>query len=57
MTDILGLGNLLLAIAFFFTALIVIFECVERRREGKRERKVLEEIEREYHAYFRVSRP
>ena len=56
MTDILGLGNLLLAMAVLFSFLIVLFECLERRREGRRERRVLDEIEREYEAFCRMGR-
>ena len=54
--DVLGLGNLLLAMAVFFTVLIVVFECLERRREGQRERRVLDEIEREYEVFCRMGR-
>ena len=56
MTDVLGLGNLLLAMAVLFALLIVFFECLERRREGKRQRRVLDEIQREYEVYFRLGR-
>ena len=54
--DVLGLGNMLLALAVFFSRLIVIFECVERRREGERQRRMLDDIEREYEAYCRMGR-
>jgi hypothetical protein len=56
MMDVLGLGNMLLALAVFFSLLIVIFECVERRREGERQRRMLDDIEREYEAYCRMGR-
>ncbi|MGI9070562.1 MAG: hypothetical protein ACR2JB_04345 [Bryobacteraceae bacterium] len=56
MTDVLGLGNLLLEMTMFFTLLMVVFECRERQREGKRERRLLDEIEREYEAYCRMGR-
>jgi protein-S-isoprenylcysteine O-methyltransferase Ste14 len=56
MTDVLGLGNLLLEMTLFFTSLIVIFEWVEVQRAGKRERRLLDEIEREYEAYCRMGR-
>jgi len=56
MKDVLGLGNLLFALALLFTALIVVFEFLERRREGRRERRILDEIEREYQAYFHLRR-
>jgi hypothetical protein len=50
------LGDLLLMIALFFACAIVISGCVERRREDRRERRVLEAIEREYELYFRARR-
>lgn len=52
----LDLGDLLVVIALFFATMIVIFECAERRREGKRERRLLDAIEREYEAYFEIRR-
>ena len=52
----LDLGDLLLAVVVFFVMMIVVFECAERRREGRRERQILEAIEREYELFFRVSR-
>jgi hypothetical protein len=56
MRDVLGLGNLLLAMAIVFSLLIVIFEWLERRREGKWELRLLDEIEREYEVYCRLGR-
>jgi protein-S-isoprenylcysteine O-methyltransferase Ste14 len=56
MTDVLGLGNLLLEIAVLFAMVIVVFEWRERLRDGKRERRLLDEIEREYEAYCRMGR-
>ncbi|MGI8961676.1 MAG: hypothetical protein ACR2IV_18325 [Bryobacteraceae bacterium] len=56
MTDVLGLGNLLLEMTVLFSLLIVIFEYRERQREGKRERRLLDEIEREYEVYCRLGR-
>jgi len=56
MTDVLGLGNLLLEMTAVFALLIVVFEWRERQREGKRERRLLDEIEREYEAYCRMGR-
>jgi protein-S-isoprenylcysteine O-methyltransferase Ste14 len=56
MTDVLGLGSLLLEIAVLFAVLIVVFEWRERLRDGKRERRLLDEIEREYEAYCRMGR-
>jgi hypothetical protein len=54
--EAIDLGDLLLAIAVLMTTLIVIFECAERRREGKRERLLLDAIEREYRLYYRLGR-
>ena len=48
---LLDIGDLLLAIALVFGALIVIFETLERRRESRHELLMLEEIAREYAAY------
>jgi hypothetical protein len=50
MTDVLGIGNLLLEMTALFTFLIVILEWVEVQRE----RRLLNEIEREYEAYCRM---
>lgn len=47
---------MLFAIAVFFIAMIALFECLERRREGRLERKILDAIEREYQAFFRMGR-
>ncbi|HEX3683138.1 MAG TPA: hypothetical protein VHU83_11420 [Bryobacteraceae bacterium] len=52
----LDLGDLLLAIALFFATMIVIFEFAERRRESRREQRLLDAIEREYRAYFEIER-
>jgi hypothetical protein len=56
MTDVLGLGSLLLEMTLLFALLIIIFEWRERLRDGKRERRMLDEIEREYEAYCRLGR-
>lgn len=56
MTDVLGVGNLLIEMTVLFAVLIVIFEWRERQRDGKRERRMLDEIEREYEAYCRMGR-
>lgn len=53
-TDFPDLGDLLLALSIFFASMIVIFECLERRREGKREQRLLDAIEREYQTFFHV---
>ena len=50
----LDLGDLLLGVAVLFTSLIVLFECLERRRESKHERIVLAAIEAEYRHYQRM---
>lgn len=51
----LDLGDLLFGVALFFAVMIVVFECAERRREGRRERRLLDAIEREYETYFRIA--
>jgi hypothetical protein len=56
MTDVLGLGNLLLEMTALFALLIIIFEWLEVQREGKREKRLLDEIEREFEAYCRMGR-
>jgi hypothetical protein len=56
MTDVLGLGNLLLEMTALFALLIIILEWFEVQREGKRERRLLDEIEREFEAYVRMGR-
>jgi protein-S-isoprenylcysteine O-methyltransferase Ste14 len=56
MTDVLGLGSLLLEMTVIFALLIVIFEWREKQRDRKRERRLLDEIEREYEAYCRMGR-
>jgi hypothetical protein len=45
------IGDLLVIIALLFTGLIVLFETLERRREGLREQRLLDAIEREYQAF------
>ena len=47
-------GDLLLYIALLFSALIVLFETLERRREGIAERHVLEAIAQEYADFTRM---
>jgi len=54
--EFLDLGNLLLAVALLFGSLIIVFECLERRRESRRERCMLDSIEAEYRVYFRLGR-
>jgi len=50
------IGDLLVLIALLFTALILLFETLERRREGQREQRILDAIEQEYHAFTRLGR-
>jgi len=45
------IGDLLVIVAVFFSALIVLFETLERRREGRREQRLLDAIEQEYNAF------
>jgi hypothetical protein len=52
----LDLGNLLLGVALLFGSLIIVFESIERRRESRRERSILDAIEAEYRAYYRMGR-
>jgi protein-S-isoprenylcysteine O-methyltransferase Ste14 len=52
----LDLGNLLLGVALLFGSLIIVFESIERRRESRRERSLLDAIEAEYRAYYRMGR-
>ncbi len=54
--EFLDLGNLLLGVAVVFGLLIIVFESVERRRESRRERTLLDAIEAEYQAYYRMGR-
>ena len=39
------IGDLLVCITLSFAALILLFETVERRREGRREQRILDAIE------------
>ncbi len=50
----MDLGDLLLSVTLLFGSLIVVFEVAGRRRESKRERFLLEQIEEEYQAYSRM---
>ncbi|HEX4170539.1 MAG TPA: hypothetical protein VHZ55_34175 [Bryobacteraceae bacterium] len=54
--SVLDLGDLLLGVALLFASLIVIFELAERRRESRRERFLLDQIEAEYQLYSRLGR-
>jgi hypothetical protein len=54
--EFLDLGDLLLVVALFFATMIVIFEFAERRRESRREQRLLDAIEREYEQYFQIGR-
>ena len=48
------IGDLLLLLTVLFTSLIVLFEALERRREARRERLLLDEIDREYRAFHQL---
>jgi hypothetical protein len=50
------IGDLLFFLTVLFASLIVVFEMLERRREGKREQKVLDAIDREYRAFRSLGR-
>jgi hypothetical protein len=50
------IGDLLVIITVTFTALIVVVETMERRREGLREQRILDAIEREYQAFRQMGR-
>ena len=55
-TEVSRLGNLVFGSVVLFSLLIVIFEWIERRKEGRRERRLLDEIQREYDLYRRAGR-
>lgn len=48
----IDLGDLLLLVALLFSSLIIGAEWLQRRRESRRERMLLDAIEAEYRAYF-----
>jgi hypothetical protein len=50
------IGDLLVAIALGFTVLILLVETLERRREGRREQRILDAIEQEYHTFRQLGR-
>ena len=50
------IGNLLFLLTLFFTLLIVLFEALERRREARRERMLLDAVDREYRAFRQLGR-
>jgi protein-S-isoprenylcysteine O-methyltransferase Ste14 len=50
------IGDLLVTIALLFTALIILFDTLARRRENQREQRLLDAIEEEYRAYCRLGR-
>jgi hypothetical protein len=56
MTALPDIGDLLFLLTVLFTSLIVLFEALERRREARRERLLLDEIEREYRAFRHFGR-
>ncbi len=50
------LGDLLFLIATFFAGAIIVSACLEHRRRGRREQRLLDAIEKEYRLYFRAVR-
>ena len=55
-TEVSRLGNLVFGSVLLFSLLIVVFEWIERRKEGRRERRLLDDIQREYDLYRRAGR-
>ena len=53
---LLDFGDLVFSIAVIFGLLIVLFETLERRREGRREQLLLHSIEQEYRDFMRFGR-
>jgi hypothetical protein len=49
-------GDLVFSIAVIFGLLIVLFETLERRREGRREQLLLQSIDQEYRDFMRLGR-
>jgi hypothetical protein len=49
-------GDLVFSIAVIFGLLIVLFETLERRREGRREQLLLQSIDQEYRDFLRFGR-
>jgi hypothetical protein len=50
------IGELLFLLTVLFSSLIILFEALERRREARRERRLLDEIDREYRALRHLGR-
>jgi hypothetical protein len=50
------IGELLFLLTVLFSSLIILFEALERRREARRERQLLDEIDREYRAFCHLGR-
>jgi hypothetical protein len=53
---LLDFGDLVFSIAVIFGLLIVLFETLERRREGRREQLLLQSIDQEYRDFMRFGR-
>jgi hypothetical protein len=53
---LLDFGDLVFLIAVIFGLLIVLFETLERRREGRREQLLLQSIDQEYRDFMRLGR-
>ncbi|HEY3939541.1 MAG TPA: hypothetical protein VGL97_19065 [Bryobacteraceae bacterium] len=52
--DLPDFGDLLFFLTVIFSSLIVLFEILERRREGRRQQRILQDIEQEYEAFRRL---
>lgn len=52
--DLPDFGDLLFLLTVLFSSLIVLFEILERRREGRRQQRMLQDIEQEYEAFRRL---
>ena len=55
-TVVTDLGDLVFGSALLFGFLIVFFEWAERRREGRAEKSMLDQIEREYRTWTHLGR-
>ncbi len=50
------IGDLLVLITLVSTVLILLFDTLASRREGQREKRMLDAIDEEYRAFFRFER-
>jgi hypothetical protein len=53
---IFDFGDLVFSIAVVFGLLIILFETLERRREGRQEQIMLQAIDQEYQEFVRFGR-